>query len=137
MADCVFLHADDDDAARQMLQIAIGDLNLPVRLYGVTNGRQMLAFLRQHEPYEAAPQPDLVILDLNLPGNSGRDILAEMRRDQALSAIPAVIFTSSSLNREKTQLLALGARDFIVKPPTFKTFLEVVRSLYSRYIVNR
>lgn len=132
-----FLQADDDDAAYQMLQIAIQDLCLPIELYRVIDGEQALAFLRQCGAYEAAPRPDLVILDVNLPAKSGRDVLVEMREDQALSGIPAVIFTSLALNKEKTQLLELGAQEYLVKPPTYKAFLEVVRSLYRPFVIKQ
>jgi two-component system, chemotaxis family, response regulator Rcp1 len=134
MANCVFLHADDDDAAHHMLQIAIQDLNIPVELYRATDGEQTLAFLRKGGAYEAVPQPNILILDLYLPKKSGRDVLAEMRRDDALSGMQTVVFTSSSLSSERREVLALGAEDYILKPSTFKAFLAVVTSLYSRCI---
>ncbi len=137
MPTCVFLHADDDDAVHQMLQIAIEDLNIPVELYRATDGEQTLAFLRKGGAYQGVPQPDLLILDLYLPKKSGRDVLAEMRRDEVLSGIQTVVFTSSTLSSERKEVLALGAEDYIVKPPTFKAFLAVVRSLYSRCTVQR
>jgi DNA-binding response OmpR family regulator len=132
MDDCVFLHADDDDSMHQMLQIAIEELNLPVRLYRAVDGEQTLAFLRKHGTYETAPQPDLVILDLYLPKKSGREILAEMRHDGSLSDIRTVVLSSSSLGSDRSQLMALGAEDYVIKPPTFTAFLEVVKALYSR-----
>ncbi len=133
MGDCVFLHADDDDAVHEMLQIAIAELNIPVQLIRVADGEQTLGFLRKHPPYQAVPQPCVVILDLNLPKKTGRDVLAEMRGDDSLSAMPVVIFTASSLVSDRKQLLALGAQDYIVKPPTFTALLEIVKSLYARY----
>ena len=136
MPKCVFLQADDDDAAHQMLQIAIEDLNIPVQLYRVTDGEQALAFLRKREPYQAVPKADRVILDLNLPKKSGRDALTEMRSDDALSSTQTVVFTSSSLSTERRRVLALGAEDCIIKPATFKAFLEVVRSLYARCVAS-
>ncbi len=136
MDDCVFLHADDDDSMHQMLQIAIEELNLPVRLYRAADGEQTLAFLRKDGAYETAPQPDLLILDLYLPKKSGREILTEMRHDGSLSGIRTVVLSSSSLGSDRTQLLALGADDYVVKPPTFTDFLEVVKALYSRVREN-
>jgi two-component system response regulator len=132
MANCVFLHADDDDAAHQLLQIAIEVLNIPVDLYRATDGEQTLAFLRKGGAYQGVPQPDLLILDLYLPKKSGREVLAEMRRDDALSGMQTVVFTSSCVSSERREVLALGAEDYILKPPTFEAFLAVVKSLYSR-----
>jgi DNA-binding response OmpR family regulator len=134
MADCVFLQADDDDAAHQMLQIALDDMSIPVALYRVTDGEQALAFLWKREPYQAAPRPDLVILDVNLPKKSGRDVLAQIRRDHSLSTIPVIMFTSSSRAIDRRDLFALGATDYIIKPPTYKAFLDVVRSFHSRCV---
>jgi CheY-like chemotaxis protein len=134
MTDRVFLQADDDDAAHQMLQIAIEDLGIPVELHRVTDGEQALAFLSKRAPYDAAPKPDLVILDVNLPKKSGRDVLTHMRSDHALSSIPVIVFTSSLRAIDRRDLLALGATDYIVKPPTYKAFLDVVRSFHSRGI---
>lgn len=135
MRACVFLQADDDDAAHQMLEIAIQDLSLAVGLYRVTDGEQALAFLSKRGPYHGVPKPDLVILDVNLPKKSGRDVLTEMRRDPSLSSIQVIVFTSSSRDSERRDLLALGATDYIVKPPTYKAFLNVVRSFYSRCVI--
>ena len=77
----------------------------------------------------AAQRPDLILLDLNLPRKDGREVLQEIKQDDALRHIPVVILTTSQAEQDVLQSYRLGASAFITKPVEIDRFFQVVRSL--------
>ena len=126
------LYVEDEDATVFLLQTALNDAEIAVRVCRVADGEQALSFLNKHGQYMEAPTPDLVLLDLNLPKVNGLEVLAEMQANDSLRPIPVVVFTSSSLAADKRKSLALGAQDYITKPSTLDSFMEAVRHACSR-----
>jgi len=79
--------------------LAVGQFTT-VNLQQVEDGEQTLAYLRHEYPYVDMPRPDLIFLDLNLPGMSGRELLEEMKQDEPLTSIPVVVLTTSAQDRD-------------------------------------
>jgi chemotaxis family two-component system response regulator Rcp1 len=127
----VLLYVEDEDAAVFLLETALKEAHIQVDLYRVSDGEQAIAFLKHTPPYEWAPRPDLVLLDLNLPRKNGLEVLAEMKKNKPLADIATVVFTSSALHSDRKKSLALGAQNYITKPSTFDGFIEAVRSACS------
>lgn len=125
----VILSVEDDHAAYLLLQFGFSEVGGDFRLYRVEDGQQALNFLRRSDQYATAPRPDLVLLNLNMPRVTGCDVLQAMKDDASLSDIPAVVFSSSALDRDKATCLALGARGFITKPTDLNEFLKVLRNV--------
>ena len=125
----VILSVEDDHAAYLLLQIGFSEVCDDLRLYRVEDGQQALNFLRRSDPYATAPKPDLILLDLNMPLVTGLDVLQAMKDDASLHDIPAVVFSSSTLDSDKAKCLALGARGFITKPTDLDEFLKVLRNV--------
>lgn len=73
--------------------------------------------------------PDLVLLDLNMPGVDGRHVLAQMKKDERLKHIPVVILTTSSDHHDVSQCYALGASTYIQKPVSFDGLTRAVRAM--------
>jgi CheY-like chemotaxis protein len=136
MAERTLLYVEDEDAAVFLLETALKEAAIDVRLCRVADGEQALSFLQKLNPYQNAPTPDLVLLDLNLPKVTGLQVLAEVQQHQELSSIPVIVFTSSSLPADRRKSLALGAQQFITKPSTLDSFLEAVKNACSRLNVN-
>jgi CheY-like chemotaxis protein len=122
------LSIEDDDAVEMLLQVAFRETARDFRLIRVPNGEEGLAFLRRTGRYANAQRPDLVLLNVNMPGISGPEVLQQMKNDESLRDIPAVVFTSSHMDQDRAKCLALGARDFILKPSSFEGVLEAVRT---------
>ena len=97
-------------------------------LHVVGDGDEALAFLRREAPFENAPRPGLVLLDLNLPGLDGRDVLAEVKSDPELRRVPIIVLTTSSADRDIARSYDLGANCFVSKPVALDDFLDVIRS---------
>ena len=96
-----------------------------------------MQFLRRQGQYTNAPRPDLILLDLNLPRKDGREVLAEIKADQTLAAIPVVVLTCSTSEQDMLraqELQELQADCYITKPVEFMRFLEVVREVESFYL---
>jgi CheY-like chemotaxis protein len=73
-------------------------------------------------------KPDLMLLNLNLPKRTGFEVLEEMKENGLAESIPAVVFSSSSLDADKARCLALGAKSFHTKPCTYDDYMTHVQS---------
>jgi CheY-like chemotaxis protein len=95
----------------------------------VIDGVEAIDFLRRRNGYAAAPRPDLILLDLNMPRKDGREVLAEIKNDPDLKVIPVVVMTTSQAEQDILQSYMLHANCYITKPVNFDRFMEVVRSI--------
>src|ERR1035437_427090 len=93
------------------------------------DGTEAMEFLHRQGKFANAPRPDLILLDLNLPGRDGRQILQDIRADADLGSIPVVILTSSKAEQDVVKAYQLHANCYIVKPVDFERLLEVVGAI--------
>jgi two-component system response regulator len=98
-------------------------------LHVVKDGVEAMAFLRREREYSAVPSPDLVLLDLNMPRKGGREVLAEVKADEALKNIPVVVLTTSQAQEDVLSSYGLHANCYISKPVDFEQFANVVRAI--------
>jgi CheY-like chemotaxis protein len=94
-----------------------------------SDGEQALAFLRREGEWSEAPRPDLVLLDLNLPRKDGREVLAEVKGDPSLRAIPIVVLTTSEAEEDVLKSYELHANAYVTKPVDFERFVSIVRQI--------
>ena len=95
----------------------------------VDDGVKAMAFLNRQGEYAAAPRPDLILLDLNLPRKDGRQVLREIKEDARFKAIPVVILTTSRADEDINKTYSLHANCYVTKPLELKQFLAVMRSI--------
>jgi CheY-like chemotaxis protein len=95
----------------------------------VNDGAEAISFLRRQGKYAQAPEPDLIVLDLNLPRKDGREVLSELKRDPRLMRIPVVIFTTSQASSDVDHSYAHGAHCYVRKPGNFPDYAAVVQSV--------
>lgn len=98
-------------------------------LHVVEDGAEALRFLRREGHYDHAPRPDLILLDLNLPGMNGREVLAEIKADAGLRTIPVVILTSSHNEADVDGAYRHWANCYVTKPVDYDDFAETVRRI--------
>jgi chemotaxis family two-component system response regulator Rcp1 len=89
------LFVDDNAGDVRLAQEAFSSSPQPLTLHVVCDGTEAMAFLLKEGAYWSAPTPDLILLDLSVPKSTGRQLLAEIRNDSALSAIPMIALTAS------------------------------------------
>ncbi|WP_436343775.1 response regulator [Natronorubrum sp. FCH18a] len=105
------------------------DAKLLNTIHSVTDGESALEFVHQRGDYEDAPQPDIILLEPQLPGQSGMEVLAELNDEPALCEIPVVVLTSSEAGEEIVKNHGLEADCYIRKPVAPGEFVEFVQSL--------
>jgi CheY-like chemotaxis protein len=123
------LLVEDDPGDVLLIEEAFADNKVRNRLHKVSDGVEALAFLRREGAYANVPQPDLVLLDLNLPRKDGREVLAEVKSDEALQQIPVVVLTTSKAEEDVLRSYKLHANAYVTKPVDFDRFIEVVRQI--------
>jgi two-component system, chemotaxis family, response regulator Rcp1 len=128
------LLVEDNEADVRLTREALREPGLPVRLSAVGDGEQALAFLRRQDGYADAQRPDLVLLDLNLPRKNGLEVLDEMRADEALAHIPAIVLTSSAAHTDVEAAYARGANAFVVKPIELDAFMDLIGAIRSFWL---
>ena len=128
------LLVEDNSADIALTQEALEDSRLINKLYIVKDGIEALKFLRKEGEYANVPRPNIVLLDLNLPKKSGREVLTEIKQDPDLQRIPVVIMTSSKNEEDVLRSYNLKANCYIVKPLDFNQFVNVVKSIEQFWI---
>jgi chemotaxis family two-component system response regulator Rcp1 len=116
-----------DDADLMVVALKEGHLNVNVSL--VEDGEEALAYLRRQGPHQAAPRPDLVLLDLHLPRKNGFEVLAEMKEDAELRRIPVVILTGSENEQSFIDAYNLHANCCVHKPSDQDEYARVVQKI--------
>ena len=107
----------EDNAGDVRLAIeALKDAKVHNNLTTVSDGASAMALLRRQGQYAKAPRPDLILLDLNLPGLDGYGVLSHLRSRPATSKIPVVVLTARGDEDNEVRVLELGADDFLSKP---------------------
>ncbi|MFZ0390482.1 MAG: response regulator [Calditrichia bacterium] len=127
-----FLIAEDDPDDRQLIKDAFEEANILNKLYFVSDGEELLAFLRQEGEFSdphLAPRPGLILLDLNMPKIDGREALRLIKTDDNFKSIPLVVITTSRADSDIQNSYASGANSFITKPHSFKSLVEMVKML--------
>ena len=123
------LLVEDNAGDVRLAQEALKESKVRNHLFVVEDGVEAMAFLRRQGKYSAVPQPDLILLDLNLPKKGGREVLAEVKADPALKHIPVVILTVSRAEEDVMRAYDSYANCYIIKPLDFNRFMEVTKSI--------
>ena len=123
------LLVEDNPADVELTREALADSKLLSRLHVVRDGVEALAFLHREGDHRAAPRPDLVLLDLNLPRKDGRAVLTEIKGDPILRSIPVVVLTSSRAEQDVAKAYELNANCYVTKPVDLEQFLTIIRSI--------
>ena len=123
------LMVEDNPGDVELAREALTDANVRKNLTVAEDGEQGLALLRREGPYENAQQPDLILLDLNLPTINGREVLAEIKSDPDLRRIPVVILTSSEDENDVLETYNLHANAYVVKPVDLDKYMQVIKAV--------
>lgn len=125
----VILLVEDNAADADLTREALADSDRLASLHVARDGADAIAFLRRQGQHADAPSPDLILLDLNLPGLDGRAVLTAIRGDPALREIPVVMLTSSSAPQDVSDAYRLGANCYVTKPLDLARYLSTIRAI--------
>jgi len=123
------LLVEDSPAVVLIAREALDEAELRGKVHVAEDGVEALAFLRRQRRVSAAPRPDLILLELNLPRMNGRELLAEIKSDPLLCTIPVVVLTTSSADEDVRISYGLHANCYVVKPVEFDRFVNAVQSI--------
>lgn len=124
------LLVEDDLGDAGLVRIALKRGSRGSALHHVKDGTEALCFLRRiGADYLSAPRPDLILLDLNLPGRSGHEVLEDIKGDRALCSIPVVVLSTSDAERDVAGAYQRGANSFVTKPMDMEDFAAAIRAL--------
>lgn len=125
----LIIEDSDEDFAALSRMISKAQITNPV--YRCEDGEEALEFLYREGEYadeSLSPRPSLIVLDLNLPGTDGREVLAELRQDEDLQMIPVVIFSTSSNPKDIDACYRYGVSGYLVKPMDVQRLNQLVQT---------
>jgi chemotaxis family two-component system response regulator Rcp1 len=125
----VVLLVEDSPGDVRLTQEAFRDADQSIELHVATDGVEAMTFLRRQGIHAAAPRPDFILLDLNLPKMDGREVLAHIKEDQELKTIPTVILTTSDAEADIMTSYQLRANCYLIKPVQLEDFEGLVKSV--------
>ena len=123
------LLVEDSPGDVRLTQEAFRDANRSIHLHVASDGVEAMAFLRNEGAHLHAPRPDIILLDLNLPKMDGREVLAHIKADESLKAIPTVILTTSDAEVDIVKSYQLHANCYLSKPVQLDEFENLVKSI--------
>jgi CheY-like chemotaxis protein len=123
------LLVEDSPGDVRLTQEALRDAKIANELHVAEDGEAAMRFLRREGEHVDAPRPDLILLDLNLPRKDGREVLEELKGDEALRRIPVIVLTTSIADRDIARSYDLHVNCYITKPIDLGEFIQVVRSI--------
>ena len=131
--DFHILLVEDSRADVKIIERALAEGQVPHRLTVIADGRLALDYLARLAPPDHPPglQPDLVLLDLNLPGLDGSQVLSAIKTHPVLRAIPVVVLTTSRRDEDVFQTYQAGANTFIQKPAEYPKYRDLVKTLHA------
>ena len=123
------LLVEDNPGDVRLTKEALKEGKVYSNLHWVKDGVEAMEFLRRQGKHKNVPRPDIILLDLNLPKKDGREVLSEIKGDEALRAIPVVILTTSQAEEDVLRSYDLHANCYVTKPVDLEKFITVVQSI--------
>ena len=127
---------EDSRTDAMIIERALREGGVPHRLTVIVDGRHALEYLFAllDEASDPAREPDLILLDLNLPGLDGLQVLGRIKSDPCLRILPVVVLTTSGREEDVTQTYQAGANTYISKPADYPRYREVVAALRAYWL---
>lgn len=120
---------EDNPGDVRLIQETLKENRLITELDIISDGEEAVNYLKKTGKYKNESDPDLILLDLNLPKRDGREILAEIKNDDDLRRIPVIVLTSSTAESDIYKSYDLNANCFISKPVDLNSFIDTIKSI--------
>jgi CheY-like chemotaxis protein len=123
--DILVVEDNDDDVV--LIQEAFSEGKVINRIIFVRDGEEAMAYLRKQGAYAAAPMPGMVLSDINMPKKNGFELLADIKADPRLRALPVIMLTVSDREEDIVRSYEQGACSYIRKPVSLTRFIAIVK----------
>jgi two-component system response regulator len=130
----IILHVEDNNEDSLVLAQTCRAVDLPVDLHEVSDGAEAVAYLNGDGAFADRgryPQPDVIVLDLRMPGMDGFEFLTWLRSRPAFGSLPVLVFTCSPRGEDKVRALAAGATGYFLKPVSRESMERLTETLKS------
>ena len=136
LEELIILLVEDDPADQKLIKTSLRNQKIANDLYIVNSGEEGLDFLYNRGDYgDGTPRPDLILLDLNMPGMGGKEFLRQIKDSEALKSIPVVILTTSDAEKDIIDSYNLHASGYVRKPVSLEEFREAMRKVEEYWFV--
>ena len=130
------LLVEDDPGDQKLITVSLKNQKLGNKVHIVGSGEEAMDFLYQRGKYsDGAPLPDLILLDLNMPGMGGKEFLRRIKEDEKMRTIPVVILTSSDSDGDIIDTYNLYASGYVKKPVKLEDFKRVMKQINEYWFV--
>jgi CheY-like chemotaxis protein len=119
--------ADDDADDRELFIEVIATINKHIQVESIADSKQLMDVLKDG----TRPLPDILFLDLNMPGKNGLQCLREIKNDPVLKNLPVVIYSTSSLAKDIKDTHSMGADLYLKKPNSFGDTISLVKKVFA------
>ena len=123
------LLVEDSPGDVRLTRDAFRETNESIRLHVAVDGVEAMDFLKKRGAFADSPPPDFILLDLNIPKMDGREVLAQIKKDNDLKTIPTIILTTSDSEADIKKSYELQANCYLNKPVQLEDFENVVKSI--------
>ena len=134
----VILLVEDNPMDVELIMDAFKEARLSNKIQVTNNGKEALKYLFGEEKFgdrKEYPLPDLILLDLKMPGIDGHDVLRRIKSTEKLKRLPVIILTSSKDEGDRAMSYDNGANSYLIKPVSFDDFLQVVKQVYDYWLL--
>ncbi len=130
------LLVEDDPGDQKLIKVSLKNQKIGNEVYTADSGEEAMDFLYQRGKYsDCALQPDLILLDLNMPGMGGKEFLRRIKEDEKMKSIPVIILTSSDSDDDIIDTYNLHASGYVKKPVKLEDFKHVVKEINDYWFV--
>lgn len=127
----LILAVEDSDEDYAAFTRILREFSVPVTVRRVCDGDETLNYLYRRDEYgdpDSAPRPSLILLDLNLPGIDGLEVIEQIKHDDTLKTLPIVVLTTSSSPKDIEASYQLGANSYLIKPIGVDVYKQTIRA---------
>jgi two-component system, response regulator len=124
-----FLLVEDNNAHAKLVMLQFHDLGSDVTIDRVSDGEEALDYVFARGKYAGKPQPDVIVLDLNLPKIDGHEVLRQLKENEKLRSIPVIVLTTSQAEADTRRAYKHYVNSYLVKPIDFDQFQKMMHDL--------
>lgn len=127
----VILVGEDQQTDGFFLQESARRLKTLTSMHVVVSGQEVLDFLKREGGHASAPRPDIILLDINMPGKNGHEVLREIKGDPEMANLPVIMLSGSDAEKDMFSSYEYQANAYVVKPGDFNAMLALMQALES------
>jgi CheY-like chemotaxis protein len=128
------LLVEDNKGDVGLIEEVFEEAKIKNNIHVAEDGEEAMLYLHGEGKFSGSQRPDIILLDLNLPKKDGREVLREIKEDDALKNIPVVILTTSTAENDILRAYELHANAYVTKPLDFDQFIKVVGSIVNFWL---